>query len=145
MLLEMLPRTTAYLQCACDSEWPLCLFHYFLSIGQPSFSSKGLQRLNRYEALTSGTCISLLPNILLFMGSRGLDAAVQRLSESSKSSGVFTGKGQTLAGATTGPDLKSQANQTASKVTSRFNNIDPQVKVLLGLVVAYAAFWYITS
>jgi thioredoxin 1 len=101
--------------------------------------------LNRYEVLTNGTCISLMPDILLIMVSRGLEAAVQRLSESSKSSGVFTGKGQTLGGATTGPDLKSQANQAASNVTSSFNNIDPQVKVLLGLVVAYAAFWYITS
>jgi thioredoxin 1 len=76
---------------------------------------------------------------------RGLEAAVQRLSDSSKSSGVFTGKGQTLGGAAAGPDLKSQANQAASNVTSSFNNIDPQVKVLLGLAAAYVAFWYITS
>jgi len=98
--------------------------------------------------------VSAMPTFIFLKGSnkvdqvRGanrsaLESAVRKHSGSSSSSGVFTGKGQTLGG---GPatvdkmDVKNAMGQAAGAVT----NLNPQAKVLLGLVGAYMLFWYLS-
>jgi len=97
--------------------------------------------------------VSAMPTFIFLKGSnkvdqvRGanktaLEGAIRKHSSTS-SSGVFAGKGQTLGGgaATIGKtDVQNTMNQAAGTVT----NLDPQVKVLLGLVGAYLLFWYLS-
>ncbi|KAG5647751.1 hypothetical protein DXG03_008474 [Asterophora parasitica] len=96
--------------------------------------------------------VSAMPTFIFLKGGQKVDQvrganraaledAVRRHSGPS-SSGAFTGKGQTLSG---GPapvdsrDVKNAVNQAAGTVT----NLDPQVKILLGLVGAYLLFWWL--
>ncbi|KAF9469846.1 thioredoxin-like protein [Collybia nuda] len=71
-----------------------------------------------------------------------LEEAVRRHSGNTPSS-AFSGKGQTLGGTPASvdmTDIKGTVNQATTKVT----NLDPQVKVLLGLAGAYLLFWYLS-
>jgi thioredoxin 1 len=71
-----------------------------------------------------------------------LEDAVRRLSRAT-SSGVFSGKGQTLGGKQApidNMDVKGVVNQASSKVT----DLSPQVKIFLGLAGAYVLFWYLS-
>ncbi|KAF8078925.1 thioredoxin-domain-containing protein [Lyophyllum atratum] len=102
--------------------------------------------------VASRYAVSAMPTFLFLKGAQKVDQvrgadkaalenAVRRHSGPS-SSGAFTGKGQTLGG---GPatvdkmDIQNTVNQATGKVT----NLDPQVKILLGLVGAYLLFWYL--
>jgi len=71
-----------------------------------------------------------------------LEDAVRKHS-ATKSSGVFSGKGQTLGGKQApidGMDIKNVVNQATSNVPQ----LSPQVKIFLGLAGAYLLFWYLT-
>lgn len=73
---------------------------------------------------------------------RALEDAVRRHS-AAKSSGVFSGKGQTLGGKQApidGMDVKNVVNQATSNVPG----LSPQAKIFLGLAGAYLLFWYLS-
>jgi len=91
--------------------------------------------------------ISAMPTFVFLKGServnqvRGanknaLEDALRQLSAGSSSSGSFSGQGRTLGGATVG----NSGNQQGKP----FDNLDPQIKILLGLVGAYLLFWYLS-
>ncbi|KAG8219543.1 hypothetical protein J3R82DRAFT_493 [Butyriboletus roseoflavus] len=65
----------------------------------------------------------------------GLQNAVKRFTSSS-STGAFSGQGQTLGGSP--PPAPNDLIATAS---SKWSNMDPPLKVLLGLVAVYVFFW----
>ncbi|KAG6841769.1 hypothetical protein C0991_007098 [Blastosporella zonata] len=71
----------------------------------------------------------------------GLEDALRRHSGPS-SSATFSGKGQTLGGGPA-PIDKADVQNTLNQATGTLSNLDPQVKVLLGLVGAYLLFWYL--
>ena len=52
--------------------------------------------------------------------------------------GAFSGKGQTLGGTST-------PRAASSTVATGLTNLDPQVKLLLGLIGAYLILWYFSS
>lgn len=67
-----------------------------------------------------------------------LESAVRRYS-SGASSGAFSGKGQTLGGASTSmPQFESPG------ILAEVSKLDPQVKVLLYLLAGYLLFWYLS-
>ncbi|KDQ63219.1 hypothetical protein JAAARDRAFT_29240 [Jaapia argillacea MUCL 33604] len=94
--------------------------------------------------------VSAMPTFIFLKGTtkvhqvRGANKAAleeglrQYSSSSSSSTGAFTGQGQTLGGAPAKPDLVEGA-------TAGLRNLDPQFKILLYLVGAYAVFWYLSS
>jgi len=55
----------------------------------------------------------------------------------------FVGKGQTLGGNPAAPDVAGEVKQTLDKATEGFNQLDPQMKVFLGLLGLYLVFWYL--
>ncbi|KAH7886079.1 thioredoxin-like protein [Phlebopus sp. FC_14] len=73
----------------------------------------------------------------------GLQNAVKQfVSESS--SPAFTGKGQTLGGSSpSSPSMPSMPStrEVTSNTSSLWSEMDPQVKILLGLLAAYVFFW----
>jgi thioredoxin 1 len=71
-----------------------------------------------------------------------LEDAVRRHSDTN-SSGVFSGKGQTLGGAQA-PIDKTDVKQAVNQVTSAVTELSPQAKVFLGLAGAYLLFWYLS-
>ncbi|KIP10084.1 hypothetical protein PHLGIDRAFT_101658 [Phlebiopsis gigantea 11061_1 CR5-6] len=71
-----------------------------------------------------------------------LEATVRKhASGSSTTAGAFSGKGHTLGGTTTSstPSLPDIPN-----VKTWYSGLDPQAKVLLGLVGAYFVFWILS-
>lgn len=82
--------------------------------------------------------INLSTNAVL----RALADAVRRHSASSSSS-AFSGKGQTLGGQPAPADLSQDVKDSVNKATAKVTNLDPQVKILLGLIGAYLVFWYL--
>jgi len=93
--------------------------------------------------------VTAMPTFVLLKGSaevgriRGankseLESAVRRYS-SGASSGAFSGKGQTLGGASTSmPQFESPG------IFAEVSKLDPQVKVLLYLLAGYLLFWYLS-
>ncbi|KAF8665252.1 hypothetical protein AX16_000274 [Volvariella volvacea WC 439] len=72
----------------------------------------------------------------------GLEDAVRKHAASSTA--AFSGRGQTLGGGPAPVDVSHEVNQTINNVNATFTNLDPQVKVLLALLGAYALFWYLS-
>ncbi|KZV80166.1 thioredoxin-domain-containing protein [Exidia glandulosa HHB12029] len=73
---------------------------------------------------------------------RGLEAALQKHAGSAGgvASAAFGGKGNTLgSGASASAPLAQRASSAAAGIT----NIDPQVKILLGLVGAYLFLYFV--
>ena len=66
---------------------------------------------------------------------RGLQNAVEQFASSS-STGAFSGEGHTLGGT---PPLASTDLVASAK--SVWSNMDPPLRILLGLLAAYAFFW----
>ncbi|KAJ7361597.1 thioredoxin-domain-containing protein [Mycena albidolilacea] len=100
--------------------------------------------------------VSAMPTFIFLKGStkvdqvRGanraeLESTVRRHASGSASTSAFSGKGQTLAGASGPVDLSRQASAKFDKAASQLTNLDPQVQVLFGLIGAYIMFWYLTS
>lgn len=53
----------------------------------------------------------------------------------------FSGKGQTLGGSKPQENLATSASTAAAGIT----NLDPQVKLFMGLIGAYLLLWYFSS
>ena len=62
---------------------------------------------------------------------------------SSSSASAFSGKGQTFGGAPAAPDVAGELKQGVDRITGGFGQLDPQMKVLLGLLGLYFVFWYL--
>ncbi|KAF8585139.1 thioredoxin-domain-containing protein [Ramaria rubella] len=100
--------------------------------------------------------VSAMPTFIFLRGStkvdqvRGADAralestlkAHAASGTTSSTTGAFSGKGQTLGGSST-----SQADMATSAATAAagLTNLDPQVKLFLGLIAAYLVLWYFSS
>lgn len=74
----------------------------------------------------------LRPHCLTHFVCSGLESAIRRYASGS-SEAAFSGKGQTLGGSTSTPEASGPGS---------LSNLDPQAKVLLGLLGAYAVFWW---
>ncbi|KAJ7786464.1 thioredoxin-domain-containing protein [Mycena metata] len=84
--------------------------------------------------------VSAMPTFIFLKGSSKVDqvrGANPIVHATSASTSAFTGRGQTLG---SGAKPLATLNKAASKVT----NLDPQLRVLLGLVAGYAVFWYLS-
>lgn len=104
------------------------------------------------KEVASRYAVSAMPTFIFLKGGvkvdqvRGADRTALenavRKHAGTSSAGVFTGKGQTLGG---GPAPASAADvkDTFTQATAQVTNLDPQVKVLLGLIGAYLLFWYL--
>lgn len=66
----------------------------------------------------------------------GLQNAVKRFAGSSSGTGAFAGQGHTLGG--TPPPV---THDLTASVSSIWSNMDPPLKVLLGLLAVYVFFW----
>jgi len=96
---------------------------------------RGADRTYVTSCLSSGK-----PNRIL----RALANTIKKHASGSPStSGAFYGKGQTLGGAPAQPDVVGEVQQTLNKASEGITQIDPQVKILLGLVGLYLVFWYL--
>ncbi|KIJ66249.1 hypothetical protein HYDPIDRAFT_109243 [Hydnomerulius pinastri MD-312] len=94
--------------------------------------------------------VSAMPTFIFLKGSsqvhmiRGADrmglqnALKQFASSASSSAGAFSGKGQTLGGSSSSTPSPRDVSNSAS---SAWSNMNPQVKVLLGLLAVYVFFW----
>lgn len=60
------------------------------------------------------------------------------------STAAFSGKGHTLGGEPVAPDVVGEVKQTLGNASAGLNQLDPQLKVLLGLVGLYLVFWYLS-
>ncbi|KAF8634860.1 hypothetical protein AX15_000616 [Amanita polypyramis BW_CC] len=93
--------------------------------------------------------ISAMPTFVFLKGStkvdqvRGADkngiSNALRRHASGSNSGAFAGRGQTLGGSS-----YKTSNNTGNQSRGLFETLDPQVKILLGLVGAYVLFWYLS-
>ncbi|GJE87699.1 thioredoxin family protein [Phanerochaete sordida] len=92
--------------------------------------------------------VSAMPTFIFLKGSTkvdevkgankaGLQATVRRHASGSSSTSAFSGKGQTLGGspAPSAPEMPG---------VGWFSKLDPQAKVLLGLLGAYFVFWMLS-
>jgi len=95
--------------------------------------------------------VSAMPTFIFLKGSTkvdqlkgaskpGLESAVQKHAASSSTSTAFSGKGNTL-GSPAAPDVVGDGKQTLQKVFAWFTQLDPQLRVLLGLIGLYLLFW----
>lgn len=71
---------------------------------------------------------------------RALEAALRK--HSSGPTGTFSGKGHTL-GSSSSTSTGTEA-PALPDVKTWFNNLDPQARVLLTLLGAYALFWFLS-
>ncbi|TFK41810.1 thioredoxin-domain-containing protein [Crucibulum laeve] len=99
--------------------------------------------------------VSAMPTFVFLKGStkvdqvRGankaaLEDALRRHSASSSSSSAFSGKGQTLGGGAAPSDVTGDVKRSVEQAAGSISNLDPQVKVILGLVGLYALFWFLS-
>ncbi|KAF9245822.1 thioredoxin-like protein [Melanogaster broomeanus] len=89
--------------------------------------------------------VSAMPTFIFLKGSNqvhkiqgadrmGLQNAVKQLASSSAATGAFSGQGHTLGSSSPPVDVTGGAS-------ALWSNMDPQFKVLLALLAAYAFFW----
>jgi len=60
----------------------------------------------------------------------------------SSSNSAFSGKGRTLSG---DPTPARDASDGVDRARAGISNLDPQLRVFLGLIGAYFVFWYLSS
>ncbi|KAI9570291.1 thioredoxin-like protein [Boletus coccyginus] len=93
--------------------------------------------------------VSAMPTFVFLQGSKqvhmirgadkaGLQNAVKQFASSSSGTGAFSGQGHTLGGA---PSPANTGNSLVATAMSVWSNMDPPLKVLLGLLAAYVFFW----
>jgi thioredoxin 1 len=58
------------------------------------------------------------------------------------STAAFSGQGQTLGGDPAAPDVVGEVKGSLDSLAARFSALDPQAKVLLGLLGLYVVFWF---
>lgn len=63
---------------------------------------------------------------------------------SASSTAAFSGRGQTLGGGSAPVDVKFEVSSRIMSASNGVSGLDPQVKILLALVIAYAFFWYLS-
>lgn len=80
----------------------------------------------------------------------GIETALRKHSggaSSSSSATAFSGKGQTLGGGPAPSDVTGNAKRAVDNATAgasaAVGNIDPQIKVFIGLVGLYALFYFL--
>ena len=69
-----------------------------------------------------------------------LESALGRHASGTGSGGGFTGKGRTIGGSSS----NTSGNPAPQAGGGPFENLDPKVKILLGLFGAYLLFWYLS-
>ncbi|PPQ99574.1 hypothetical protein CVT24_005362 [Panaeolus cyanescens] len=96
--------------------------------------------------------VSAMPTFIFLKGSTKVDqvrganksALESTISKHATSgSAAFQGRGQTLGGAPAPPDIAGAANQQLGQLGEYWNKLDPQLRVFVGLIGLYAAFWYL--
>ena len=70
---------------------------------------------------------------------RALESTIKKHATGSGSS-AFSGQGRTLGGSSA-PEPRADSGGRPN-FEAKFTNLDPQVRVLLGLLGAYLVFWY---
>ncbi|EGN93110.1 hypothetical protein SERLA73DRAFT_189950 [Serpula lacrymans var. lacrymans S7.3] len=73
----------------------------------------------------------------------GLEDALKRHSSGASTGAAFTGKGQTLGSSSSSSSPSAYPNDITSSAYSAWSDLDPKIKILLGLVAAYIFFWLI--
>ncbi|KAF5352709.1 hypothetical protein D9756_005932 [Leucocoprinus leucothites] len=58
---------------------------------------------------------------------------------------AFSGTGRTLGGDPAPTDLARDARDGVNQAKAKVANLDPQLKIFLGLIGAYFVFWYLSS
>ncbi|KAJ7597475.1 thioredoxin-like protein [Mycena floridula] len=100
--------------------------------------------------------VSAMPTFIFLRGStkihqirganrRELEDSVRKYSTDSGTNGTsaFSGKGHTLGGAAVPVNPKREIKDAANSISAKVVNIDPQLKVLIGLVCAYVLLVYV--
>lgn len=96
--------------------------------------------------------VSAMPTFIFLKGSSkvdqlkganksALESIIQKYAASPTST-AFSGKGHTLGGAPAAPDVVGDVKQTLDKASAGFTQLDPQLRVFLGLIGLYLLFWY---
>jgi len=96
--------------------------------------------------------ISAMPTFIFLKGSTkvdqlkgasksALETTLRKHAVIDPTSKAFSGKGNTLGGTPAVPDIVGDANQSLNKITTWFTQLDPQLRVLMGLVGLYLVFW----
>ncbi|KAF4604914.1 hypothetical protein EYR40_003697 [Pleurotus pulmonarius] len=97
--------------------------------------------------------VSAMPTFIFLKGSTKIDqvrGANRTALESAlakhatSSSSAFSGKGHTLGGGSAPVDLKHEARSVANQASSVVTGLTPPTKVFVGLIAAYAFFWYLS-
>lgn len=144
-LLRMWQKCTLFQQCA---SCILLFTHYNLSVsfGRPTFVFlKGSTKVDQVRGADKRYDFPLVFIYLPLNHYSGLQNAIRKHSGPSTTSGpVFSGKGQTLGGDTPPTDITREAKHIIDQATGGLNNLDPQVKVLLGLAGLYLLFWFLS-
>ncbi len=79
------------------------------------------------------------------LGYSALENALRKHATSSSSSAAFSGAGRTLGGDPAPKDVGGGVKNSVNQATAKVTNLDPQVRVFLGLLGAYLVFWYLSS
>jgi len=98
--------------------------------------------------------ISAMPTFIFLKGSTkvdqlkgasktGLETTLQKHAVllDSTTSTAFSGKGHTLGESSAAPDVVGDGKQPLNKIFAWFTQLDPQLRVLLGLIGLYLVFW----
>ncbi|KAF8899023.1 thioredoxin-like protein [Infundibulicybe gibba] len=72
-----------------------------------------------------------------------LESALRRHATDTSSS-AFSGRGQTLGGGAAPVDIPREVKTSIDGAANKVANLDPQIKVILGLIGAYLLFWYLS-
>ncbi|KAL0572922.1 mitochondrial thioredoxin [Marasmius crinis-equi] len=98
--------------------------------------------------------VSAMPTFIFLKGDTKVDqvrgankAALEdalRRHSSGSSSGAFSGQGQTLGGGSTASNVGGDAQGPGDGLFAQFNNLDPQVKMIIYLIGGYLLFWYLS-
>ncbi|KXN88813.1 Peptide-N(4)-(N-acetyl-beta-glucosaminyl)asparagine amidase [Leucoagaricus sp. SymC.cos] len=97
--------------------------------------------------------VSAMPTFIFLKGSIKVDQVQgadrntleSTLRKHATSTTAFSGTGRTLGGDPAPTDLGRSARDAAGKAQGKVTNLDPQLKVFLGLIGAYFVFWYLSS
>ncbi|KAH7930608.1 thioredoxin-domain-containing protein [Leucogyrophana mollusca] len=103
--------------------------------------------------VASAYSVSAMPTFIFLKGNTqiqtirgadkaGLEDALRRHSSLSASTGAFSGEGQTLGGSSSSQPSATGRNVPGA-VESVWSKLDPQAKVLLGLLAVYIFFWLV--
>ncbi|KAF9056082.1 thioredoxin-like protein [Panaeolus papilionaceus] len=98
--------------------------------------------------------VSAMPTFIFLKGSTkvdqmkganksALESTISKHASASSGTTAFNGRGQTLGGAPAPPDIAGTANQQLNHLGEYWNKLDPQLRVFVGLIGLYAAFYFL--